>query len=283
MTILEAALKYASMGFSVIPVQPPKKGADGKDENKKAIIKWEPFQKKAAEPELIKQWWLKWPDARIGIVCGKVSDLAVVDCDSEEAKKAVDELIPDSLTVPIAKTPRGGYHYWFKNDSKLATGTGAMPNVDIRAEGGMIIASPSAGLNGNGYRWLISPLKAAIPIIPIKLCTVLISSSSLLLSSSSLAHGDKETVHARSKLNFAEGHRDDTLWHIGHCLTKGGMAKEQMEQLLEILGLNICNPPFPMNEIKAKVSSILKRSEDGEKNLSQDVLEWICRQSGVFM
>jgi hypothetical protein len=38
-----------------------------------------------------------------------------------------------------------------------------------------------------------------------------------------------------------------------------------------------------MSEIKAKVASILKRSEDGEKNLNQEVLDWICRQSGVFM
>jgi hypothetical protein len=84
------------------------------------------------------------------------------------------------------------------------------------------------------------------------------------------------------ELDFTEGHRDQTIFHIGNCLKKGGMSTENLIQMLHTIG-KMCSPPFPEKEIEAKIESILKRSDESEKSLSQDVLEWICRQSGVFM
>jgi hypothetical protein len=284
MTILEAALKYASMGFSVIPVLPPKKGADGKDENKKAIIKWEPFQKKAADPELIKQWWLRWPDARIGIVCGAISDLAVVDCDTEDAKKAIDELLPDSLTVPMAKSPRGGYHYWFKNDSRLITKAGVMPNVDIRAEGGMIIAPPSAGLNGNGYKWIIHIMKTPRPAPP-QLLLNSIKNIYSLYSNVNTVQVDATTTQQNAtirNIDFKDGTRDETMFHLAYCCLKGGMPRQEIEQLLRVIASRACDPPIEESIIPIKIKSAMDRLLKKDRNLTQEIRELISATQGTI-
>jgi hypothetical protein len=142
---LQAALDYAGRGFSVIPCRP----------DKKPFISWTDYQKRRATGEEIREWWGKWPGAMIGIVCGEISGLFVVDCDTEAGYEAIQKLIPDSLIVPIARTPRGGWHLWFiyPMGSKITIGAGVMPGVDIRGEGGFVVAPPSINGDGKGYTW----------------------------------------------------------------------------------------------------------------------------------
>ena len=71
--LLKAALRYQSMGFSVIPVK----------QNKRPLIAWEKYQTERAPESQIHQWWKKWPSANIGIITGKVSGVDVIDTDSE--------------------------------------------------------------------------------------------------------------------------------------------------------------------------------------------------------
>jgi hypothetical protein len=109
--LLEAALSYAKMMLSVIPV--------GKD--KKPLIQWQRYQHEKAPEDQIKGWWKQWPDANIAIVTGKISGIAVIDKDTSEGDEILAELISDSLIMPVANTPSGGQHYYFRcNDEKLS-------------------------------------------------------------------------------------------------------------------------------------------------------------------
>ena len=72
MNCIDYALKYYEQGFSVIPIIPGQK---------KPMIKWQPYQNERATPEQIKQWWTETPNANVGIVTGKISDLFVIDLD----------------------------------------------------------------------------------------------------------------------------------------------------------------------------------------------------------
>jgi len=65
--ILNAALNYSKKGFSVIPIKP----------DKTPYLKWEKYQREKAGPDLIREWWDKWPDANVGIVTGAISGLNV--------------------------------------------------------------------------------------------------------------------------------------------------------------------------------------------------------------
>jgi hypothetical protein len=134
--ILSHALQYAEAGYSVIPVN---------TNSKKPLIKWTPYQTKRATPEEITEWFSKWPDAGIGLVTGKISNLFVIDADTPEAIAWVESQLPESLVCPIAETPRGGRHYYFSYEGcSLTVGTQIFPGVDYRGEGGYIIAPPSS-------------------------------------------------------------------------------------------------------------------------------------------
>ena len=158
--LINAALEYAGHGFSVIPTQ----------KNKKPYIKWTEFQHRKATVEEIRQWWGKWPNAMIGIVTGQISDLFVVDCDTEEGYKSIKKILPDTLIMPTARTPRGGWHFYFQypTDLNLPSKAEIIPGVDIRGKGGYIIAAPSMNGNGKGYEWLdgLSLPEVALPQIP---------------------------------------------------------------------------------------------------------------------
>src|SRR5215510_12799418 len=98
--LLEAALRYAAQGFSVIPIQPRKKNP---------VASWEENQSRRAIEDQISSWWSNWPDANVGIVTGAVSMVVVIELDTIEAKNKRKELFPgfDLLSVPRSRTGKG--------------------------------------------------------------------------------------------------------------------------------------------------------------------------------
>lgn len=139
----DEALRYLKAGFSIIPVTP----------DKMPLVAWKEFQERyATEDELI-GWWETWPEANIGIVCGKISGISVVDCDTKEGVATVEEALPDSFLCPIVLTPRGGRHYYFSYQPELKTCTKLLPGIDIRNDRSIVVAPPSKTKLGY-YRWI---------------------------------------------------------------------------------------------------------------------------------
>ena len=83
MSNLKAALYYREkLNYSVIPVGP----------NKKPLVEWKEYQEILPSPGEIREWWLKYPEANIGVVTGKVSNIVVVDIDSDDGMSAAHVL-----------------------------------------------------------------------------------------------------------------------------------------------------------------------------------------------
>ena len=156
-TVLQAALEYAQDKKPVFPCNP---------ENKKPLTS-KGFKDASTDAEQIKSWWKRNPQPMIGMVTGDASGLLVIDCDEDgveqfEALCAEHEYTPETLQ---AKTKRG-YHLYYQmptgkdipcSASKLA------PHVDVRANGGYVIAPPSCRSDGIIYTWVdpaIMPAKA---------------------------------------------------------------------------------------------------------------------------
>lgn len=89
-------------GFSVFPL---------KHKSKKPAIEWDPCQETAHTAEFVSDWWEHHPGCNIGIACGKVSNLVVVDADSEEAVKWVEK---NYIKTPVKVRTHRGYHYYYK-------------------------------------------------------------------------------------------------------------------------------------------------------------------------
>jgi len=152
-TKLENALLLRDLNWSVIPV----------DSSKKPLVKWEEYQKRIATVDEINVWFNQWPDANIGIVTGSISKLIVVDIDPRHG--GTNELFKDYKT-PCSQTGGGGWHYYFTSETFITNRAGVLPGIDIRGEGGYVIAPPSIHSSGDSYKWLISPQDASLLEFP---------------------------------------------------------------------------------------------------------------------
>ena len=198
--LLDAANVYQTQ-FSVIPIQP---------RAKKPQVVWEPYQDRRATAEEIKVWWNKWPAANVGIVTGAVSGLVVIDIDSVEARDNLKDFCP---TFELAKVPRSrtgkGWQLFFQHPGiTIPNRAGVNPGLDVRGDGGYVVAPPSIHPNGKTYRWEV-PINCDLPKLPVELFK-LISPPAF-----SAENGYREKINTAAALaGVPEGQRDETLFKL---------------------------------------------------------------------
>jgi len=273
--MLSAALEYYDMGFPVIPINP---------RTKKAFVKWEIFQTTMPARELVIQWWTDWPNAMIAIVCGDQSDVCLLDADSEKAKTKLFEIAPD-LPQPHAKTPRPGWHWYFRCPNGIRCKDGLFPDVDFKANGGLAIIPPSKR-NGIPYTFLDEEFDFRfLGELPEALKKAVKNSTNIsLYKESNIATSMPESLgeSSQKELYFAKGRRDNDLFHAANCLTKGSCEKDFAYSILEILAKS-CDPPFSEKELKLKIESALSRKRNREKNIAADVREIVMATTGHIL
>ncbi len=270
---LEAALRYAEKGYSVIPINPSAEEETGK----KPLIKWAEFQTRKANDVEIKGWWTKWPKAMVGIVTGKISNLLVMDADTQEAIDKADELIPDSVVVPAVITPRGGRHYHFAYSNGIRNSNDGL--LHVRGEGGYAICPPSINQQGKGYSWINE--ESELPELPSAVKEYLKDIAFSLYRSATEEREQSVTNVTKRNIIYTQGNRDDSLFHAAYCLIKGGASKETVSQTIEILAKG-CTPPFPESEIPEKIRSAISHSDRKGTNLMEELRQWVSETNGNF-
>jgi len=146
--------------FSVIPLLPG---------TKKCPLSWKEYQNTRANHELLEYWFLD-NDYHIGIVTGKISGIVVVDLDSEEGKKRFFSL--DLKASPTVLTGKG-LHIYFKHpmdrEVRNFQKRPGLEGIDLRGDGGYVVAPPSIHPNGTKYRWKkgFSPIDLAVADFPL--------------------------------------------------------------------------------------------------------------------
>lgn len=165
--VLSYALRYLEKGLSVIPLR-----YGGKE----ALIKWSEFQERLPTEEEVKEWFSRG-EHNVAIVCGKVSgNLVVLDFDDMEIfnewYKRIDEEHPDLrdivLNTWVVETGKGIHIYLRLKDPSLVPRTkpkaGKKP-IDIKGEGGYVVAPPSKHPNGKSYTFRTGGINEPITII----------------------------------------------------------------------------------------------------------------------
>lgn len=102
-------------------------------------------------PVQIGQWWREWPDASVGIATGEAANLTVLDVDPAhggmESLASLGEM-PDTLTVT---TGSGGLHFYFAYNPALRQTQGLLPGLDVRNDGGYVVAPGMPHASGGTY------------------------------------------------------------------------------------------------------------------------------------
>jgi hypothetical protein len=163
--MLEAALTYATVGLRVLPLHSAPGGvcSCGKpecDDAGKHPRTRNGLTDASADVAVIAEWWRRWPNANVGIRTGPESGIAVLDLDprhdgiaSLEALERKHGRLPQG---PQALTGSGGQHRYFSYPTNgVRNSAGALGDgLDVRGDGGYVVAPPSVHANGNQYKWL---------------------------------------------------------------------------------------------------------------------------------
>lgn len=166
MTLLEAALDYAARGLSVVPLEwptawgcsCPKGPRCGRSTGKHPRIEWKALQSRLAPADEIRAWWTDAPLANIGLITGRISQLAVLDIDPRNGGfDTLNDLDGRGLTMPddnpLVETGSLGLHHYFSLDAALPKAA-PLDGIEVQADGALVVAPPSLHLSGRRYQWL---------------------------------------------------------------------------------------------------------------------------------
>lgn len=172
--LLRAALALAERGFAVFPLFEPVAGGDcscqpssrtrdaqgrcgnaGKHPRTTSGVK-----AATTDPQQVRRWWWQAPTASVALATGRALPdgrvLLVLDVDprnqGDDSLRALEQehgALPDTVR---ALTGGGGLHIFLAAASALR-GTVLAPGVDVKGEGGYVVAPPSAHASGRIYAW----------------------------------------------------------------------------------------------------------------------------------
>ncbi len=235
---LEAALVYQARGWNVIPLQVKDK--------RPALTSWLEYQTTPASEAQIREWWQLMPDANVGLVTGQVSGLIVLDVDGDDGRQSLGKF---ELPITLASSTGKGNHYLFRYPGhEIRNFARKLPGLDLRGDGGYIVAPPSIHPSGRRYEWATS-LETPLADLP-EWLSDLITQGKKQTTGKHEAKVDPTSVLA----GVPEGQRDDTLFRYACRLRTQGMTRVEAEVLVLQAARN-CSPVFPDDEAIKKLES----------------------------
>ena len=239
--MIRTALALAERGFHVFPCRPRDKRPATANGLKDATT----------DPTVIEAWWQQQPDNNIAIATGAASGVFVLDVDGLDAEAALRRLevehsaaLPETVEVITAR----GRHVYFKwPHEPVRNSAGKIgAHLDIRGDGGYVIAPPSIHPSGRRYAWSVDSADriAAAP-------------DWLLAKQNGVAAGVIQSAEWRTLIEgVSEGARDNSLARLAGHLLRHHITPFVTLGLLQSWNATHCTPPLPASHIERIVSSI---------------------------
>lgn len=247
MTLKGWALEYTGMGLAVFPLRARNKTPATKNGCKDATT----------DQKQIASWWNRWPDANIGIATGSVSGgLVVIDLDRDEEKgrdgyEILQEWqrqhgqLPDTCQ---SITGRGGYHLLYRDTAEHRNAQALFEGVDIRGEGGYIVAPPSIHPNGHTYEWEQGPDEFEI------------AQADDLVRKFIKGPKKEQQQYLHQPEMIPEGQRVSTLVSLIGSQRAKGLGDAAIRAAVQAENEEKCSPPLTDQELEKEVFPALKRN-----------------------
>jgi len=248
--MLNAALWYADLEYPVFPCTPGRK---------KPPLTEHGLLDATTDRGQIERWWTQHPSANVAI---RTDGLLVVDIDGAGNPWLADDpgRLEELANAPISLTPRGGRQHvfrqpegkhWRNSASQLAL------HVDIRADGGYIVAPPSVA-NGGAYRWCedheLDVPADRLPEPPAWLIE--------LLDALPTSNGHQAVRNGLQPSTIPEGQRNDTLARLAGTMRRVGMTQAEIAAALHQVNAGRCVPPLDAREIDRIAASVARYEPD---------------------
>ncbi len=248
--MLKNALSYIRKGWAVFPCK------------NKVPLTAHGYKDASIDDTVVKQMFTHQKGANIAVATGKVSGMFVVDIDIKEGARGDESL--KELEREHGKLPHtvesitwsGGRHMFFKYPEQgVGCKAGVKPGIDIRGDGGYVVAPPSA-IEGKEYAWEVShhPDETIIAEAPDWLIDLLSERQTIVDLS------DKDAKIAQN--------RNDTLMHMGVKLCKMGLDLTTIDMMLQTINENRCQPTLSKKEVSSIAKSVARygvnKAPDGD-------------------
>lgn len=250
--LLRAALDYVARGWKVFPLHTPnadgscscRKGDCGDSAGKHPRV-MHGLKEATLDAGQVRSWWSMWPDANIGVVTG--SGLMVLDVDPRHDGTTVGLELPDTLR---SVTPRGGEHWYFRVGGAVPNSAGLIgPGLDIRGDGGYVVAPPSAGATGRPYGWDAGNPDA-------------IATAPEWLLQRATAKRHKQVDGTAAPDAFLAGGRNSALTELAGSMVRKAFGVEAVEAALLSENARRCRPPLDEVEV-CRIAKSVFRYEPG--------------------
>ena len=145
-SILEAALDYAAHGLAVFPLA---------YRSKVPLARSRGLDDATTNPATLRRWFGRGESYNVAIRTGAASGgVWVLDVDDDASLRALES---EHGALPATRTSQSsrGIHLWWRTSSPIQCSDGRVaPAIDVKGDGGSIIAPPSVHPDGAIYRWL---------------------------------------------------------------------------------------------------------------------------------
>src|SRR5262245_15589274 len=260
MIAMNAAIhEYLGRGWSIIPIRTG---------DKRPLLRWDEFQHRHPSETEATSWFRQWPEAGIGIVTGIISGLIVIDIDArhggyEALEKLEHEHGPMPPTVEC-RTGGGGRHLYFARPGAVVRNkVGLAPGIDVRANGGYVVAPPSLHSSGLRYAWVESRDPESTGIAPVP-------DWILRQAADEPARRARPITYWRRLIcdGVAAGERNNTIASLAGHLLRHEVDPAVVTELLLCWNRARCRPPLIDEEVAAVVTSISRlhaRDEESQQ------------------
>ena len=170
--LVRAVLAYAAHGWAVFPVHGIVAGgcgcgAPGCSSPGKHPLTRRGLKDATTDRRVVAAWWRRWPAANVALATGSASGVVVIDVDVPQGDHSLARLLQAGYELPqtsAVRTGSGGMHLYYA-EPEVPVGNSAgrlpgaeleLPGVDLRGEGGYVVAPPSLHVSGSFYEWIDS-------------------------------------------------------------------------------------------------------------------------------
>jgi hypothetical protein len=189
----------------------------------------------------INRWFRWWPSSNVGIATGVASGLIVLDIDPRNGGDvSYDQLrkrFPAAFADPLeVQTGSGGTHLYFECRSPAPSRANILPGIDVKADGGYVVAPPSRHINGVHYRFTSN--SGLVPALPPALRELIVPQAqaqgageqSAILALDDLRVADK----TRSVIRDGKpvGQRSEAIFGAIRALIKAGHSDQEIIAVL---------------------------------------------------
>lgn len=273
-SMLDAALEYAARGWAVFPLA----------EGTKVPCIQGGFTQATTDAEQIRAFWSARPMCNIGIATGGMSNgLVVVDVDldndkGEDGYVALKSWEAEHGELPegaCATTPRGGMHLYFTSDEPYGCSANHEAGIDVRADGGFVVAPPSVREDGRAYEWDLHPDDYGVPALDA-------NAKAFVAKIQEGRTGQRKFVLPDRIRN---GERNDTLFRYACSLQAHSVPDDVV--VASVIGVNntLCDNPLGADECEKIVRSALSKKKgpsDEARAAQRNVYRMLdCSDRGV--